>query len=303
MANEVLWSAIKSDSERPLIEAEILGIQTDQYWLMNHPAIIDLGDVTGTNTDTKKIREDDLNGAGVMTSIAEDASWSNSAYSPNMLSASVGQYFDQYELSDTTQMVQDGQLDPVRFAANFAKKRALTWTNLVATAIATFTNTKDAGAGVPTLEDFMDARHELELLYNDPSLAAMAVLKPAVAQALAKDAMFAQQMNLAKDLPEVQAMARLFGGVYKGRVFNTDIFASPKVATAGGKYSNGLFVRGAILTVKGTQPARLADQVQLGDMLFEQERGAGNTTFVRSTSFMGVAVGQQAAGVLWTTTP
>ncbi len=301
MANEVLWSGIKSESERPQILAEILGIQTDQYYITNHPAIMDLGDVAGTNSDTKKIREDDLNGNAVMTSISEDSTWANSAYTPNMLEVAVGEYYDNYELSDTAAMVQDGQLDPARFAASMMRKRALTFTSLLATAVATFTNTQDAGAGSPTLEDFMDARHKLELLLNDPSQIAIAVLKPSVALALQKDATFNQQMNNAKDDPGVQAMSRMFGGAYRGRVFNTDIFVTPKVATASSKYQNGLFVRGAILTARGTPAQQLADQVLLGDVLFEKQRGAGNTTFTRSTTFMGVGVGQQTAGVLWTT--
>lgn len=299
MANEVLWSAIKSDSEREILLAEILGIQTDQYYILNHPALIDTGDVARSGSDTVKVREDNLNGAAALGSIAENGSWANAAYDVNALSVAVGQRYQQFEVSDLARMVSDGQLDLGRFAVNLMQAEALTWTNLIAAAVTTFTNTGVDLAADPTLEDFLVAVQAHELLYNDPRLLKISVMHPAQFHALQQDAAFLQAANVSAADPEVMAIAKMVGGVYKGRYYNTDIFTSFQVVTDGGKYQGGVFSRGALLTAYGTPVAESQTEgILLGRLLFERQRSTtGPRTQIRGSTFMGVDVAQQDAGV------
>ena len=62
----------------------------------------------------------------------------------------------------------------------------------------------------------------------------LAATAGALASVTLPDALFAQQSNLSKDDPGVQALAKSLGGSYLGRIRNTDMIATYQVATSGG---------------------------------------------------------------------
>lgn len=304
MSNEITWSAIKSDSERLVIIGEILAALADSFAIPNHPALMWGPDLQSAGSDTVYVDEDNLESGATLTSIAEGGTYANTALTTDRFSAAIGEYYTQWTASDLAVCVApNGKLDPARFARSLVKRYGLTITNLLATNGATFAgNVKDAGSGDPTMEDLFDAIAVLENAYVDPSKPKMALVHPVVAQALRKDALFAQQMNVAMQLPEVQAMAAAYGGVYVGRFMNTDVFASFKVTTSGGKYQNAIFAHGAMLLAKATPKVVVANQYMLEMMLMEQQVSETKPeTYIRGKAFLGADVAQDGAGVLWTT--
>lgn len=304
MSNEITWAAIKSDSERLVIISEILTQLADHNALPNHPALMWGPDLAGTGSDTTYVDEDNLESGATFTSIAEGGTWANTALATDRFSAAIGEYYTQWTVSDLAATVAaNGKLDVPRFVRGLVTRYGLTITNLLATNGATFaTNTKDAGTGDPDMGDLFDAIAVLENAYVDPSKPKMAIVHPVVAQALRKDSLFAQQMNVAMQLPEVQAMAQSLGGVYIGRFLNTDVFASAKVATSGGKYQNCIFAHGAMLLARATPKVMVANQYLLEMMLMEQQASETKPeTYIRGKVFLGADVAQDASGVLWTT--
>ncbi len=304
MSNEITWSAIKSDSERLVIIGEILAALADEYALTNHPALIWGPDLQGAGSDTTYIDEDNLESGATLTSIAEGGTFANSALATDRFSAAIGEYYTQWTTSDLAVCVApNGKLDASRFARALVKRYGLTVTNLLATNGATFaTNVKDAGSGEPTLEDLFDAGSTLENAFVDPGRPKLALVHTSVAQSLRKDSLFAQQMNVAMQSPEVQAFARNIGGSYLGRFNNMDVVASFKVPTSGGKYQNSIFARGAMLLAKATPKVVVANQYMLEMMLMEQQPSETKPeTYIRGKTFLGCDVAQDAAGLLWTT--
>lgn len=299
MANEILWNTIKTDAGRELVVTEMLGIQTDPYYIENHPALLDVADVTGSGSDTANIREDNLNGAAAMTALANESdTYVNSTYDVNKYPVAVADYYTQWTVKDVAKMASmGGELDTSRFAIDMAQRRALTWTSLIATTQASITAVHTMTAA-PTCDDLVVAGQKLELAYNDPMTVKLAILEPHQFHAIQLDAGFVQALNVAMQDPEIKALAKMLGGVYKGRYQGIDIFVSFKVGTNAGKYQGAVFCRGAILKSKGRPVAELADQVLLGDMLFDRQRSQTLPEMIyRGKTFMGCAIGQQAAGI------
>lgn len=303
MANEAVWSSLASDIQRTIISSLVLDALADPTFIGNHPAIIDMDDLTGSFSDTAKMREDDVVTPRAMTSVSEGGTMStNTAIGTELYSASIGQRYMQWNVSDLLNTLANQQFSPERFAAGLVKSLQYTWTGLLATEGATFTATLDAGAGDPDLEDYFDAVGEMEDLYVDPSLPKIAIVHPNVGRALIKDALFAQQSNLSKDDPGVQALAKSLGGSYLGRIRNTDIIATYQVATSGGKHQNSIFARGAMLKVMARNLPQTADQYAFGPLMIERLRSSTKPeTTIRGTAFMGVNKAQEG-GLLWTTT-
>jgi hypothetical protein len=302
MAGEIVWGTIKTDAQRLLIISEILAVLADPLALPNHEAIVVGPDVNGTNSDTVYIDQDDLETPRPMTSVAEGGTWSNTALATDRFSAAVGQKYLQWNVSDLAAAVSAGKLDAARFARALLRNYWMTWTDVIVTAGTTFSNSVDAGAGAPTMEDAFDAGYALEEQYVTPSQLKMGIIHPSVANALQKDATFAQTANGTIGDPAVIALRQSLGDVYLGRWRNTDWFKSWKVATSGGKYQNIIFSRGGIIVAKGTPKVQTADQVLLEMLMLEMQRSLTKPeTFIRGSTFLGADVADDDRGIIWTT--
>jgi hypothetical protein len=304
MANEAVWSSLSSDVGRTVVESYILEALADEYFIANHPAIMDMKDLTGSFSDTAKVREDDVLTGRTFNSVSEGGSMTtNTAIGTELYSVAIGQKYLQWNISDLLNTLANEQFSPERFAQGLAKSLAYTWTGLLATEGATFTGSLDAGAGDPDLEDFWDAVGEVEDLLGSGDDPGIAILHPKAARALAKDGNFAQQSNLSKDDPGVQALAKMFGtNRYLGRIHNFDIFATPQVATDTGKYQNCLFRKGGMLKAMARAIPMTADQLAFGPLMLERLRSSTKPeTTIRGTGFMGVNKAQER-GILWETT-
>lgn len=296
MANEILWSAIKAGVGREVVVAELLRVLTDNYYIENHPCLLDLQDLSGSGAEIANIRDNNLNGAAEMTSLAEGGTYANSAFAANKYPVTVGQYYSQFNVSDLAKAVSPGgELAASSFARDAAMRRARTITAMLATQVASITTVHTMTAA-PTVEDLMTAGQKLELQYaTGPKIA---VLKPQQWHSIQQDAAFEQAMNVAVGDPAVQAMAKMLGGVYKGRYLDIDIFVSFAVTTASSKYQGAIFTRGCIIRAKATPVADTPDTVILGDMSFAAQASATKPeTLYRSSIFQGVAIAQQDAGI------
>lgn len=300
MANEILWSSIQSASERQLFEQAVLLALGDAGAIPNHPALGGISDVSGSNSDSVKTREDSLNGATALATISESGNWANTAYTVTNYEVAVAQYYKQYTLSDLAKMLNDGQLDLTRFLADYMKAEAKTWTGLLATIGATFSTEGLNSASAPTLADFMTANYVLDALYV-PGGPRMAVLHPKQVNQLKQNAAFTQSNNwTAFRDPAAAQIAQATGAVYAGRYDNVDIFQTFQVPTASSRYVGCIFATGAIARAVGTPaPDDSVTSATFGRLRFSQERDpTGPRSAVRCDTFMGLAK-QQEAGVLF----
>lgn len=300
VANEIFWSSIQSASERQLFLSTVLMALGDAGAVPNHPVLGGMTDLTGTNSDSVKTREDNLNGATSLSTISESGNWANTAYSVTNYEVAVAQYYKQFTLSDLARMVNDGQLDMQRFLADYMKAEARTWTGLLATVGATFSNTGSDTGAAPNMDDIVTANYALDALYA-PGGTRMALLHPKQVYQLKSDAAFSQSNNYTglRD-PEAAAIAKATGGVYAGRYDNVDIFQSWQVPTSGGKYIGCIIAPGAIARAYGVPVADGSVQsATFGRLRFSQERDStGPRSALRCDTFMGLAK-QQEAGVLF----
>lgn len=297
MANEIEWSVIKTATGKENVAIELLKAQTDQYYIENHPALIDVADLSGSGADTTNIRDNNLNGAAVMTSIGEAGTYANSAYAANKFPVAIGQYYNQFAIGDMAKAVAPGgELSAAAFAQDAMARRARTITKLLAVQVASIT-TAHTMTSAPTVDDLMICDNKLELQYaQGPRIV---VLKPQQWHSIRLDAAFEQALNNSvMNDPEVMAMAKYLGGVYKGRYGLIDIFVAFEVTTNAAKYQGAMFTRGCILKAKATPVADTPDTVILGDMSFAaQASTTSNETLYRASIMTGVAIGQQAAGI------
>lgn len=299
MSSEIFWSSIATASERQLFAANVLLTLGDAGAIPNHPALGGMADVSGSNSDSIKTREDNLNGATSLATIAESGNWANSTYTPTNYEVAVAQYYKQFTLSDLAKMLNDGQLDLTRFLADYMLAEARTWTGMLATVGATFSTTGVNSASAPTLADFMTATYVLDSLYAGGSR--MAVLHPKQVNQLKQNAAFTQSNNwTAFRDPAAAQIAAASGAVYAGRYDNVDIFQTFQVPTASSRYVGSIFAPGAIARAFGTPaPDESVTSATFGRLRFSQERDpTGPRTALRCDTFMGLAK-QQEAGVLF----
>ena len=298
MANEIQWSAIKSAVGREYVARELLGILTDQYYIESHPCLLDVADLSGSGAEIANIRDNNLNGAAAMTDLAEGGTYANSAFSANKYPVTVSQRYSQFNVSDLAKAVAPGgELDAAAFASDAMKRRARTWTRLIAVAQASFTAAHTMSSA-PTVDDLMTACQKLELAYAAGEK--MAILEPHQYHAIQQDASFVQAMNVASRSDSVIKMMELNGFAYKGRFteLNLDIFVSFYVTTASSKYVGAIFTRGGIIKAKATPVADTPDTVVIEDMSFAQQASSTKPeTLYRSSIMAGVAIAQDAAGI------
>lgn len=297
MSNEIFWSSVETDAGRELLKAEILMKLGEPAFIANHPALGMEIDFTGSGADTAEIREDDVEQPGVMTTIAENGSWANSAIDTDRYSVGIAHYYDQVTISDWTEMLDgEGQFSPARFARKYALSEAFTWADLLATTIATASAAGPTMAAQPDLEDLVEAKYLLQAAFAADG-PIMGLFHPYQIRSLKLDAGFDQTNNFAINDPEVAAIAKATGSAYVGRYDGIDIFQSWRVTTSGGKYVGGLFTRGGIAKGVGqfTGSGGYARAVNLGRIRFVEERDpTGPRRALRGETALGAALFQNA---------
>lgn len=100
MAQEIFYSSLGDQRLTEVLDAQIQLILADRGAFFNHPAIVNLGDISGQGSTASKVALVALDGYDVMGAVAENASTSNTAFTDASAVCTVARQALQYQMSD-----------------------------------------------------------------------------------------------------------------------------------------------------------------------------------------------------------
>jgi len=301
MANEIVYSGLGDLVLAETLSAEYVLLLADRNALPNHPALIYVGDLTGSGSIVAKVRELGLMGYDAMATTAEGTSVANTALTDGSVQITIVRKSKRYERGDIARMAEpSGLISAEMFALDAVVTGALELTDLVANLVDNFSTTTGSSGVDASFENFLDACTALEVAKVPPQY--MALLHPVQWGDIRKDLALAAG-GAVQWAPASQEALRVRGIGYQGQLAGVDVFTSSRVPTAnaGADRAGGMFGRGAIAWADARPIADLPAPFQqvIGDkILYELSRtAAGGLTAFTSHRFLGAAEVLDAAGV------
>jgi len=300
MADEIYYSGLGDLMTSEVLSGIWLELLADRNALPSHPALIKLRDANGLGSTTQKIPHVGLFGYDKLASTAENASIANTAFTDASTTVAVARYGKAYESSDLARLTDAaGLLQPGTMALDAFASYQATLRDVIANLVDDFSQTVGTTTVDATVVNFLDAITTLEV--GNVGGPYLCILHPQQWADIRKDAATSSggaiQWNAGS-----QALLNVMKGAggYKGNYLGVDVFCTTDVPTAnaGADRAGGMFGRGAIAWAEARFPATMADQMNIGPLLFEQERNAlaGRTAFVTNGG-LGASEGIDAAGV------
>jgi len=299
MANEILYSGLGDLRLAETLNRLVLLSLADRYILQNHPALIQVGDITGSGSTTIKTSEIAHYGAVQLASVAENAGPSNSALVDASHTVAVGRYAKQMQVSGLASITDSLGMfsNPAFWVQDSIMSKGMTLTSMIAAQVGQFTASKGVSGADLTLTQYFDALTALELAKVQG--AKMAVLHPQQWHDL-QAALRAASGTIAYN-PATAEQIAVRGDNFKGNLYGADVFISHQVPTAnaGADRAGGVFGAGAILWAEGTPiipksaPAALVANKTLVAMGYDETL---DVETVVTSAYMGVSQGIDAAG-------
>jgi hypothetical protein len=301
-ANDILYSGLGDQRLTEELHQEILLARADRSQIINHPALMYLGDLMGRKSTTVKASEIGLDGYDGLAAVAEGASVTTTAMYDASYTVTVARQSKKYAHTDLAKITDHaGQLDPARFAQDATITAGLRTVDLIADLVGGFSNEFGSTGVNITIQQFFDAGTYLEgANVQGPFMAILhskqwADLRDAVRTAT----------GLVEWQPASAAMQEIMGTGYKGRLWGVDIFVTNRVPTAnaGADRAGGMFGRGAILWADASipnNPAAIA--INAGKAQLELSRDAdASVTSAITNYYLGANEGEDARGASLTT--
>lgn len=301
MANEVLFSSTGDLRLAEVINrfAELLLADRASIW--GHPALVYLGDLSGSGSTVVKQGQVGLDGYDEMAAVAEGSSTSNTALTDDSTTVTIARQALQYQISTLAEMTSSIGLDAERLAASMLGSAAMRFTTMIAALSSGFSSSVGTTTVDMSVDDWRDAIITLQLASNDMTRA-LAMLHPRQVSDL--------QISLAAEtgavalLPATADLIQAKGPGFAGSLLGVDIFNSGKVPTANAGADRGgmMFVPGGIVWADGS-PRRIRTQagavLNAGTRIWtELERdSSGGLTKLVGNYYVGVAEGQDGMGV------
>ncbi len=301
MANEILYSGISGDLRlTEVLSAEWLLALADREILMNHPALVYLGDAGMGPSLTKKASEISWNGADQLAAVAEGASVTNTSLTDTSYTCTVSRYAKMYTPSDLARMTDvQGVFSPQSFIQDAVTSAGMTLTNLIAALGSGFSQQAGATTVNLSVQNVFDASALLDAANADgPRL--MILHSRQFNDWL--DGLRAETGALHWQ-PATAAQILSRGRGFRGSYAGIDFFVSNQVptATAGADRSGMLISRGAVLWADGSyspDPSVVGFDVAGGKVRVEWDRdGKAAESSVITNKICGVAEGIDLAGV------
>ena len=291
MANEVLVSGLGDLTVSEILAQEIGLLLADRASFRNGAFLVDVGDVRGSGSSTRKAGFAGLDGFDEMAAVAEGNAVSNTALTDGSVTVSVARQALQYQESDLADLVlPDGSVNVDRLAASMVLSAEMRFTSMVCNVIDDFTQVVGT-AGT----DFSFTKLQQGIFYVErapaPTADLVALLAPIQVTDLQGD-LFGV-VGVAQYMPATAEMVQAKGQGMQGRLLGVDIFKSSKVATSGGDRKGGLWHRGAVIYSEGTpKPIKSPTfSIPAGTkLLIEFERDASSAlTKIVGNFYAGVA--------------
>lgn len=273
----------------------------DRNALPNHPALVKVADLSGKGSVAAKVPIIPINGATLLTSVAEGSSITPTAITPDAVSVSVARFGKAHGPTDLARWTDaTGVLNPPALITDGEVSYGCTIVNGIANIGDGFTDVRGTSAAQLTHRTLIAARGRL---------AARQVPGPFICllhadqwQDLADEAAYSVTGALQHDPASIEKY-NMWGPFYKGRhLQDVDIFVTTRVPSDGGAANRMgcMFGAGGIVWADAAVQADIpAQQISIADrLLIELERDAlGGITNVVTSAMLGFALGEDDRGV------
>lgn len=291
MADEVLVSGLGDLTVAEILAQEVGLLLADRASFRNGAYLVDVGDVRGTGTTTKKVGFAGLDGYDEMAAVAEGAAVANTPLSDGSVTVTVARQALQYSESDLADMIlPDGSVNVERLALSMVGSAEMRFTSMVCNVIDDFSQVVGTSG---TAFTFTKLQQGIFLIERAPAPTAelVSILAPKGITDLQAD-LFGV-VGVAQYMPATAEMVVAKGQGMQGRLLGVDLFKSAKAVTSGGDRKGGLWHRGAVLYGEGTPKAIKSPtfMVPAGTkLLIEFQRDASSAlTKVVGNFYCGVA--------------
>ncbi len=299
MANEVFYSTSGAARLAETLNANIMLLLADRQYLWRHSAITMLPDASGSGSTVIKTPIVSLGAVDSMAAVAEGSSTSNTALGLSSFAVTIARQALQREISGLNDIVDStGAVNVMGLANEGFELAAKRFTDLVAVAGASFTNTVGTTTVDMVTDDYYDATYQLE--QNSVPGPWLAMLFPV------QFTDFRESLRSEGGAQQFQSttaeMLALKGPGFKGSFLGVDIFASNLVptATAGADSGGCMFGTGAIAFREGSRSSVAGAAMTLLKSpvitVLEQD-AAGDLTKIVHNYYVGVSKTQDLMGV------
>lgn len=287
-----------------VVSEEFLLTIGDRNSLPEHPALMYLGAMDGSGSDTKKVPHVALGGVEQPDPIAEGADAAVGSITDSSSTVAIARYTKGYETSDAVRMLQNVDrvgFQPLSVDALLAYMMRLT--NLIANVIDDFTTQAGPGTGNDlTVASVLAANGALAVNNVPANGGYMGVMHGQQWSDLITNGGTGLSGGTQERNPELARISVLHGESFKGMWLGVDWYVSNQVATAnaGADRAGAIFGRGGVLWADGRHGGvdlDLMNQFLIGEgrVLFERVRnGRGAETAYLSHGYLGASLGTQA---------
>lgn len=299
MANEIYYSGLGDLRLAAILQQELVMKLADRASLRGHQSVIYLGNITGEGSTAAKVGIVGLDGFDVMSSVAENATTSNTALTDAAATITVARYAKQYQMSDMARFTDSlGELSIPVLVQDAVMSADMTFQTALADVTDGFANNVGTTTVDLSLDNFYDAVYQLESQsVPGPYLCMLHPVQYADFQNSLRAEAGAIQF-----MPATAEALSIRGPGFKGSFAGCEIFVSSKVPTANGgaDRAGAMWGRGAVgykdATPLAAQGAGLS--VSAGPVMIEFERDAGYAlTKVVSNYYFGVGIIEDLRGV------
>jgi hypothetical protein len=233
-----------------ILNREIELLLADRASLRNLPYLVNVGDITGSNTNTIKVGYAGLDGYNEMSAVAEGSDAPEPGLTDGSQTVVVARQAITYSEYDLTNLIlANGNVDVERLAASIVGDAEARFTSMVCGVIDDFTQTSGTTGTDFTFAKFQSAIYTLERA-PAPTAELVAVLAPIQLTDLQSDV--TGLTGVMQWQPASAEMIAAKGQGFQGRLLGVDVYKSSKVVTSGGDRKGGMWHRGAVLMAEGT---------------------------------------------------
>lgn len=302
MAGEILFSTLSGNARvSAVLHQTILEKLADKASLVNHPYILNFGNLNGSGSSALQVPVMGLGGYNAMAAVADGTAASNTAITTGSATLTIARQALVRQISDLAQLTANG---PMNVTVEALAEDMVAAFNKRVTAmlcgLSSGFSTSVGSTGVNmSVSTFYDAIFALQLVANDSF---MAIMHPQQINDLISS--LRSETGPGQYLAATQEQVQAKGPGYRGTLFGVELFGSTLVPTAnaGADYLGYMFSKGAVGYATGSAaPVRGAADVVLPagtPIVVEVSRSpeAGLST-ITGSAFVGVAELDDARGV------
>jgi len=273
-------------------------ILADMASIRNTGAVLNLGSINATGSDTSRIRYAGLGGTDAFSTITPDGTAvTESALVDASADIAVVRGAIMREITDLATLTGfSDDINPARLAASMAGEYEKYFNQLVCAAVATFGSDVGSSGVDMSVDDYFDALFSLELAsVPGPYFCLLAPVQLANLQESLRAEGGAVQW-----MPATSAMLQIKGQGYAGEFLGVSVFKSSDVTTTAGNRDGGMWGIGALGYKTGSMAPPIGAVVTSPNseivVEFNRNAAAGITEIV-GNAYCGVGLIEDARGV------